>query len=83
MISAGDKLGFKVTDGVSGPVVTMYLNGTVDTGGSYTLTGGGSGRVKIWFGSGSNGGATHSGKFLSKASSHGNVQYLPTGATEY
>ena len=83
VLSTGDKIGFKVTDGVSGPVVTMYLNGTVDTGGSYTLTSGGSGRVKIWFGSGSGSGATHSGKFLSGASSHGKVQYLPTGAIEY
>tara|TARA_Y100000389_G_scaffold150726_1_gene150304 strand:- start:2397 stop:3665 length:1269 start_codon:yes stop_codon:yes gene_type:complete len=83
VLSAGDKIGFKVTDGTSGPIVTMYLNGTADTGGSYTLTSGGSGRVKIWFGAGSGSGATHSGKFLSSASSHGQVQYLPTGAIEY
>lgn len=83
VLSAGDKVGFKVTDGTSGPVVTMYLNGTADTAGSYTLPSGGSGRVKIWLGSGSSGGATHSGKFLSSASSHGDVQYLPTGAVSY
>jgi hypothetical protein len=83
VLSTGDKLGFKVTDGTSGPVVTMYLNGTADTQGSYTLPSGGSGRVRLWFGSGSGGGATHSGKFLSSASSHGDVQYLPSGAVSY
>jgi hypothetical protein len=83
VLCTGDKLGFKVTDGTSGPVVTMYLNGTADTAGSYTLPSGGSGRVKIWFGSGSSGGATHSGKFFSSASSYGDVQYLPSGAVSY
>ena len=83
VLSAGDKLGFKVTDGTSGPVVTMYKNGTADTQGSYTLPSGGSGRVKIWLGAGSSSGATHSGKFLSSASSHGDVQYLPTNAVSY
>lgn len=82
-LSTGDKVGFKVTDGTSGPVVTMYLNGTADTAGSYTLPSGGSGRVKIWFGSGAGSGATHSGKFLSSASSYGDVQYLPSGAVSY
>ena len=82
-LSQGDKLGFKITDGTSGPVVTMYKNGTADTQGSYTLPSGGSGRVKIWFGSGNSGGATHSGKFFSSASSYGDVQYLPSGAISY